>query len=71
MKHYLNVHVFALLLGAAVLSVLTMLGLWLGISPIPQLLLGLSILAASYNLGHSLLNLWSAEQARRRPTPTR
>jgi threonine/homoserine/homoserine lactone efflux protein len=64
MRHYLNIHIFALLLGFAVLSVLAVLGLLLGISPIPQLLLGLSILAAAYNLGHSLLNLWSAEETR-------
>jgi len=68
-RHYLNIHIFALLLGFAVLAVLAMLGVAVGISPIPQLLLGLSILAASYNLGHSLLDLWSAEQTRRKDRP--
>ncbi len=61
MKHYLNVHLFALLLGFGVLTVIGAIGLVVGIA-VPQVLLGLSILAASYNLGHSLLDLWSAEQ---------
>ena len=66
MRHYLNVHLFALLLGLAVLLALAGLGIALGIPPVPQLLLGLSILAASYNVGHALLDLWSAEETTRR-----
>ena len=66
MRHYLNVHIFAMLLGFAVLGVLAVGGVLLGISPIPELLLVLSILAASYNVGHSMLNVWSEERIVRR-----
>jgi hypothetical protein len=44
--------------------VIGVVGLVVGIA-VPQVLLGLSILAASYNVGHSLLSLWGVERQTR------